>query len=80
MIITSTAAELGASIAARELSAVEVTQAHLDRIAEVDGKVHAFLHVDRARALARRRRSMRSSPRARRSVHWRACRWRSRTC
>jgi aspartyl-tRNA(Asn)/glutamyl-tRNA(Gln) amidotransferase subunit A len=52
VIIRSTAAELAARIAARELSAVEVTQAHLDRIAEVDGEVHAFLHVDRARALS----------------------------
>ena len=34
------------------MSAVEVTQAHLDRIAEVDGDIHAFLHVDGARALA----------------------------
>ncbi|HWJ51779.1 MAG TPA: amidase, partial [Propionibacteriaceae bacterium] len=52
MIIRSTAAELAARIAARELSAVEVTQTHLDRIAEVDGEVHAFLFVDRARALS----------------------------
>ena len=29
-----------------------MAQAHLDRIAEVDGEVHAFLYVDRARALA----------------------------
>ena len=34
------------------MSAVEVTQAHLDRIAEVDGEIHAFLYVDGARALA----------------------------
>jgi aspartyl-tRNA(Asn)/glutamyl-tRNA(Gln) amidotransferase subunit A len=33
-------------------SAVEVTQAHLDRIAAVDGLVHAFLHVDAEGALA----------------------------
>ena len=31
---------------------VELTQAHLDRIAEVDGAVHAFLHVDADGALA----------------------------
>ena len=30
---------------------VEVTQAHLDRIAAVDGDVHAFLHVDAEGAL-----------------------------
>ena len=34
------------------MTAVEVTQAHLDRIAAVDGEVHAFLHVDGERALA----------------------------
>ena len=34
VIVRSTAAELAARIAARELSAVEVTQAHLDRIAD----------------------------------------------
>ena len=40
-----TAAELAAAIAAGEVSAVEVTQAHLDRIAAVDERVQAFLHV-----------------------------------
>ena len=50
-MIKETAAALAAKIKSRELSSVEVTQAHLDRIAEVDGDVHAFLHVDGARAL-----------------------------
>ncbi|WP_018682133.1 Asp-tRNA(Asn)/Glu-tRNA(Gln) amidotransferase subunit GatA [Actinokineospora enzanensis] len=45
------AADLAARIQAREVSAVEVTQAHLDRIAAVDATVHAFLHVDTERAL-----------------------------
>jgi aspartyl-tRNA(Asn)/glutamyl-tRNA(Gln) amidotransferase subunit A len=31
---------------ARDVSSVEATQAHLDRIAAVDGDVHAFLHVN----------------------------------
>jgi aspartyl-tRNA(Asn)/glutamyl-tRNA(Gln) amidotransferase subunit A len=52
VIIRETAADLAALIAARELSAREVTSAHLDQIAAVDGEVHAFLHVDTARALA----------------------------
>ncbi|HEX6921327.1 MAG TPA: Asp-tRNA(Asn)/Glu-tRNA(Gln) amidotransferase subunit GatA [Actinomycetes bacterium] len=47
-----TAAETAAAVAAGELSAVEATQAHLDRIAAVDDRVHAFLHVDTAGALA----------------------------
>ncbi|MBB5955413.1 aspartyl-tRNA(Asn)/glutamyl-tRNA(Gln) amidotransferase subunit A [Saccharothrix tamanrassetensis] len=50
-LIRSTAAELAAKIASREVSAVEVAQAHLDRIGEVDGAVHAFLHVDTEGAL-----------------------------
>jgi aspartyl-tRNA(Asn)/glutamyl-tRNA(Gln) amidotransferase subunit A len=51
-LVRHSAAALAARIAAREVSAVEVTQAHLDRIAEVDGSVHAFLHVDTDNALA----------------------------
>ena len=47
-----TAADLAAALAAGEVSAVEVTQAHLDRIAEVDGRVKAFLHVAADRAVA----------------------------
>jgi aspartyl-tRNA(Asn)/glutamyl-tRNA(Gln) amidotransferase subunit A len=47
-----TAVETAAAIAAKDVSAVEVTQAHLDRIAAVDGEVHAFLHVDTEGALA----------------------------
>ena len=49
-IIWLTAADLASKIKSRELSAVEVTQAHLDRIAEVDSAIHAFLYVDGARA------------------------------
>ena len=47
-----TAADLAGLVAKGEASAVEVTQAHLDRIAAVDGSVHAFLHVDTEGALA----------------------------
>ena len=45
-LIQLSAAELSAKLVAREVSSVEVTQAHLDRIAAVDGDVHAFLHVN----------------------------------
>jgi aspartyl-tRNA(Asn)/glutamyl-tRNA(Gln) amidotransferase subunit A len=48
----ATAAQLAEALATGEASSVEVTQAHLDRIAEVDGPVHAFLHVDADGALA----------------------------
>ena len=48
---TRTAAELAEALASGETTSVEITQAHLDRIAEVDGDVHAFLHVDAEGAL-----------------------------
>ena len=51
-----TAVETAAAIAGKQVSAVDVTQAHLDRIAAVDGAVHAFLHVDAEGALAQARR------------------------
>src|SRR5690349_8770490 len=54
-LIHTTAAELAAKIHSGEVSSVEVTQAHLDRIAETDGKVNAFLHVDTEGALAQAR-------------------------
>ncbi len=40
------AAALADKLAAGEVSSVEATQAHLDRIAAVDGDVHAILHVN----------------------------------
>lgn len=49
-IIRWTAAELGERIAAGDVSSVEATRAHLDRIAAVDGDVHAFLHVNEGAA------------------------------
>jgi len=48
----SPASVLGARIAARELTAVEVTRAFLDQVAAVDGEIRAFLHVDAEGALA----------------------------
>lgn len=40
------AADLASKLASGEVSSVEATQAHLDRIAAVDGDVHAYLHVN----------------------------------
>jgi len=51
-LIRMTAAELSTELANKSVSAVEVTQAHLDRISAVDGAVHAFLHVDTEGALS----------------------------
>jgi len=54
-MITKSAAEMAAALAAGETSAESLTQAHLDRITEVDAQVHAFLHVDTEGALAQAR-------------------------
>lgn len=51
-LVRQPAAVLADAIRMREVSAREVTQAHLDRIADVDGAVHAFLYVDDDAALA----------------------------
>jgi aspartyl-tRNA(Asn)/glutamyl-tRNA(Gln) amidotransferase subunit A len=48
---TRTAAELAEALGAGETTSVELTQRHLDRIAEIDGELHAFLHVDTEGAL-----------------------------
>ncbi|AYF98643.1 Asp-tRNA(Asn)/Glu-tRNA(Gln) amidotransferase subunit GatA [Protaetiibacter intestinalis] len=47
-LVTKSAAELAALLDAGDVSSVEVTRAHLDRIAAVDGDIHAFLHVNQA--------------------------------
>ncbi|ARZ67725.1 Asp-tRNA(Asn)/Glu-tRNA(Gln) amidotransferase subunit GatA [Streptomyces sp. HU2014] len=54
-LIKLTAAEIAAKIASGEVTAVQVTEAHLARIEAVDEKVNAFLHVDREGALAQAR-------------------------
>ena len=46
------AADLAEKIANKEVSSEEVTRAHLDRIAETDGEINAFLHVGADEALA----------------------------
>src|SRR5699024_6993192 len=48
----STAADIAAALADGSTTSVEVTQQHLDRIAAVDGRIHAYLHVDAEGALA----------------------------
>jgi aspartyl-tRNA(Asn)/glutamyl-tRNA(Gln) amidotransferase subunit A len=50
--IRKTAAELADDLASGTTNSVELTQASLDRIAAVDGAVHAFLQVDSEGALA----------------------------
>ncbi len=52
-IVRWSAARLAESLAAGEVSSVEATQAHLDRIGDVEADVHAYLHIAGERALAR---------------------------
>ena len=56
-LLRRTAADLADALASGETTSVELTETHLDRIAAVDGDVHAFLHVDREGALAQARAS-----------------------
>ncbi|ANG86759.1 Asp-tRNA(Asn)/Glu-tRNA(Gln) amidotransferase subunit GatA [Microbacterium aurantiacum] len=61
-LIRMSAADLASALASGDVSAVEATRAHLQRIEEVDGDVHAFLHVsdhavDVAADIDRRRRA-----------------------
>jgi aspartyl-tRNA(Asn)/glutamyl-tRNA(Gln) amidotransferase subunit A len=46
-----TAAQLADELASSQVSSVEATRAHLDRIAAVDPDVHAFLHVASEQAI-----------------------------
>src|SRR5215831_9748706 len=53
MLNQLTISELAARLARREVSAREIVQSCLDRIARVDGQVHAFLSYHAAEALTR---------------------------
>jgi aspartyl-tRNA(Asn)/glutamyl-tRNA(Gln) amidotransferase subunit A len=46
------AADLADRLERRDVTSVEVVEAHLERIRDVDGDIHAFLHVDDEGALA----------------------------
>ena len=51
-MIRQNATQMAAALADGSTTAVELTKAHLDQIAAVDGQVKAFLHVDAEGALA----------------------------
>jgi aspartyl-tRNA(Asn)/glutamyl-tRNA(Gln) amidotransferase subunit A len=51
-LIRLNASELVALLAKREISSVELTQAHLDQISKVGDAVHSFLHISGESALA----------------------------
>jgi aspartyl-tRNA(Asn)/glutamyl-tRNA(Gln) amidotransferase subunit A len=52
VIVNKSAIEMSQLLRNGEISSVDLTKAHLERIDEVDGQVKAFLHVDREGALA----------------------------
>ena len=54
-MINKSAVEMAAALNSGEITSVELTQHHLDRIKTVDKDVHAFLHVDTEGALAQAR-------------------------
>jgi aspartyl-tRNA(Asn)/glutamyl-tRNA(Gln) amidotransferase subunit A len=60
--VPRTACEIRAAVAARELTAVEVCRDALDRIGRLDGRLHAFLHVDEQGALDRAAKLDREAP------------------
>ena len=51
-LVRQDAATLSSALSAGDITSVELTQACLNRIAAVDGTIHAFLHVDADAALA----------------------------
>ena len=52
MSIKLTANQMAEALSKKEISSVELTKAHLDQIEKVDGKVKAFLYIDKEGALA----------------------------
>jgi len=51
-IAFQTMTELAAGLAAKQFSSVEITQTYLDRIEQANNKLHAYVTVDNAMALA----------------------------
>ena len=56
-MLNATLSELSAALAARKLSSVELTQLCLERIAQLNGELNAFITVDAARSLSDARRA-----------------------
>ena len=53
MSIPEHVSEIRAAVVSRQMSAVDICRAALDRIRQHDERIHAFLHVDERGALAR---------------------------
>jgi aspartyl-tRNA(Asn)/glutamyl-tRNA(Gln) amidotransferase subunit A len=56
-LLNATLSELSAALAAGKLSSVELTQLYLERIAQLNGELNAFITVDAARSLSDARRA-----------------------
>ncbi|HEX5802968.1 MAG TPA: Asp-tRNA(Asn)/Glu-tRNA(Gln) amidotransferase subunit GatA [Azospira sp.] len=54
-MIGKTLKELGAALAGRQISSVELTQLHLDRIARLNPTINAFVTIDAEKSLAQAR-------------------------
>ncbi|HEX2566802.1 MAG TPA: Asp-tRNA(Asn)/Glu-tRNA(Gln) amidotransferase subunit GatA [Burkholderiales bacterium] len=54
-MLNSTVSELSGALAARKISAVELTRLHLERIGRLNGALNAFITVDEEGALAQAR-------------------------
>lgn len=74
------AVDLAAGIAAGDFSAREVATSFLDRIAETDDQLNAFLAVDVSGALATADAIDAARARGEALGPWPACQWPSRTC
>ena len=53
-MIGKTLKELGAGLTEKQISVVELTRLHLDRIARLNPEINAFITVDAEKSLARR--------------------------
>ena len=51
-MLNSTLSELGAALAAKRVSSVELTRLYLERIRGLNGKLNAFITVDEKHSLA----------------------------
>src|SRR5262245_61110987 len=56
-VLYASALELGRKLQARQFSPVELVESYLARIEKLDPTLHAFVTVDRERALAQARRA-----------------------
>ena len=74
-----TATELVRLVRAKELSALEVMEAHLAQIERVNPEVNAIVTLTAERAMDRARATDDAIARGEEARHWPGCRWHTRT-